>query len=73
VQIDHVRDLQFEGEDKFDNLWPFDRRANLSAGPLHEGQISAYRKLFAGRIDGRYFQFMTVGLKPGAPPKPGGL
>jgi hypothetical protein len=30
---DHVQDLQWGGPDAFGNFWPFDRRANASAGP----------------------------------------
>lgn len=33
LQADHVQDLQWSGDDVFDNLWPMDRSANLSAGP----------------------------------------
>ena len=33
LQIDHVQDLQWEGPDEFENMWPLSSSANLSAGP----------------------------------------
>jgi hypothetical protein len=33
LQADHVQDLQWEGPDSFENLWPMSSSANLSAGP----------------------------------------
>jgi hypothetical protein len=33
LQADHVQDLQWSGDDDFNNLWPLDASANLSAGP----------------------------------------
>jgi hypothetical protein len=33
LQADHVQDLQWSGMDDFNNLWPMDASANLSAGP----------------------------------------
>jgi Domain of unknown function (DUF4157) len=33
LQADHVQDLQWEGPDEFENLWPLSSSANLSAGP----------------------------------------
>ena len=40
LQADHVQDLQWSGADDFNNLWPLDASANLSAGarPDHEGR-----------------------------------
>jgi hypothetical protein len=35
VQVDHAMDLAFGGQDRFDNLWPLDTGANLSAGARH--------------------------------------
>lgn len=32
LQVDHVQDLQWEGPDVFENLWPLDMRQNMSAG-----------------------------------------
>jgi hypothetical protein len=32
LQADHVQDLQWEGPDAFENLWPLDSRQNPSAG-----------------------------------------
>lgn len=33
LQADHVQDLQWEGPDAFENIWPMSSSANLSAGP----------------------------------------
>jgi len=33
LQADHVQDLQWSGDDDFNNLWPLDASANMSAGP----------------------------------------
>jgi hypothetical protein len=33
LQADHVQDLQWGGDDIFNNLWPLDASANMSAGP----------------------------------------
>ena len=33
LQADHVQDLQWDGPDIFNNLWPLSSSANLSAGP----------------------------------------
>src|SRR5262249_28043413 len=33
LQADHVQELQWSGMDCFNNLWPMDASANLSAGP----------------------------------------
>ena len=32
LQADHVQDIQWEGPDAFENLWPLDMRQNMSAG-----------------------------------------
>jgi hypothetical protein len=64
VQMDHVRELQFGGADRFDNLWPFDASANPSAGTLHQKQIEAYHKLLKGGAVGRYFKIGSIGLDP---------
>jgi hypothetical protein len=32
LQADHVQDVMWEGPDSFENLWPMDASANLSAG-----------------------------------------
>lgn len=32
LQADHVQDIQWEGPDEFNNLWPLDSSANMSAG-----------------------------------------
>lgn len=69
VQIDHVRELQFGGEDSFANLWPFDSRANPSAGSLHQKEIAAYKKIL-GNVNGRHFKIFAVGLTPVKPPAP---
>ncbi|MFV2054099.1 hypothetical protein [Aliiroseovarius sp. YM-037] len=74
IQVDHIRELQFGGADRFDNVWPLDRRANMSAGALHRSQIRAYRTLF-GNLNGKYFRIASIGLdpdfdRPALPPKP---
>lgn len=70
VQMDHIRELQFGGEDQFDNIWPYDPRTNQSAGRYHEAQIKAYRKIFdqlkrPAKLDGRLFRISGVGADPG--------
>lgn len=69
VQIDHVRELQFGGEDSFANLWPFDSSANPSAGSLQQKEIAAYKKLL-GNVNGRHFKIFAIGLTPAKPPAP---
>ncbi|MGB3866317.1 MAG: DUF4157 domain-containing protein [Xanthobacteraceae bacterium] len=69
VQMDHVRELQFGGKDQFNNIWPYDNRANQSAGRLHQAQIDAYRKLFShlsppAKIEGRRFRISSFGPDP---------
>ncbi|SDG34227.1 DUF4157 domain-containing protein [Alloyangia pacifica] len=61
VQVDHIRELQFGGEDSFANLWTLDRRANMSAGALHRAQIRAYRAIF-GNLAGKYMRISSIGL-----------
>jgi hypothetical protein len=63
VEIDHIRELQFGGKDNFNNLWPMDKRANGSAGSLHEKQFAAYRKIF-GNINGLHFFLREISLTP---------
>ncbi|MEM6398649.1 MAG: DUF4157 domain-containing protein [Cyanobacteria bacterium P01_D01_bin.116] len=63
VQIDHIRELQFGGKDRFDNLWPMDKSANESAGSLHNKQFAAYKKIFKN-INGRYFFLNAISLTP---------
>ncbi len=63
LQIDHVRELQFGGEDEFHNLWPYDSRANQSGGTLNQSQLNAYRGIF-GLLHGKYFRITSVGLDP---------
>jgi hypothetical protein len=63
-QVDHVRDLQFGGKDRFDNVWPFDASGNMSAGPLHQRQVEAYDKVLGASAKGRWFRIASIGLDP---------
>lgn len=70
VQMDHVQDLQFEGADLPENVWPFDSSANMSAGPRQRDQIVTYRdektnkvmKAAVGELPGRYFVIARIGI-----------
>ncbi len=49
LQADHVQDLQWEGPDVFENLWPMDARANMSAGPRQNDlQIVSFCETLVG-------------------------
>lgn len=39
LQVDHVQDLEWGGPDSFENLWPMDSSANMSAGSRNNNQI----------------------------------
>jgi hypothetical protein len=73
LQADHVQDLEFEGDDSFENLWPMDQSANLSAGARTNQQVvgvcltpnGSYvtytlQQLKAAGLYGRYFQIRNV-------------
>jgi hypothetical protein len=65
TEVDHVRDLQFGGQDEFKNLWPLDQATNSAAGPRHQNQLDNYRQQFAARgetVDGRIFVIAEVEL-----------
>ena len=69
TQIDHIRELQFGGADRFDNLWPFDKSANPSAGRYHQAQINAFRKLVSNDLNDRWMRVVSIGLEPDFEPK----
>lgn len=67
---DHVKDLQFEGHDDLDNLWPLNADINRSAGRFLEqvitfkdesGNIKAV-PLFDASLLGKYFKITSVQL-----------
>lgn len=73
LQADHVQDLEWKGDDVFENLWPMDRSANLSAGARNDQQVlglcltprGSYvmytiRDLKAAGLYGRYFQLRAI-------------
>jgi len=69
VQMDHVQDLQFEGPDKPDNVWPYDSSGNMSAGPRQRDQIVTYsekkgdppKQAKTRDLPGRYFVIIEIG------------
>lgn len=73
LQADHVRELQF-GEaaslDQFDNLWPMDSSANMSAGRLQRSEFRYYESLF-GTLRNRWFEITEIDIGP--PYLPGDL
>ena len=54
VDVDHVHELQFGGDDSFDNCWPADNSGNRSAGRRHQAQLANYEATL-GNIAGRWF------------------
>ncbi|KAA0229892.1 DUF4157 domain-containing protein [candidate division KSB1 bacterium] len=69
VQMDHVQDLQFEGPDTPDNVWPYDSSGNMSAGPRQRDQIVTYsekrgdppKQAKTRDLPGRYFVIIEIG------------
>lgn len=69
VQMDHVQDLQFEGPDSPDNVWPYDSSGNMSAGPRQRDQIVNYsekkgdppKQAKTMDLPGRYFVIIEIG------------
>ena len=45
-----MRDLQFGGDDDFNNIWPLDSSANRSAGTRQNSQIVSYFDRRSGQI-----------------------
>ncbi|HYJ84864.1 MAG TPA: DUF4157 domain-containing protein [Pyrinomonadaceae bacterium] len=62
ADIDHVRELQFGGQDQAPNLWPFGNSENRSAGPLHQQQISAFRDTVSPDLQDRWMRINRIGL-----------
>jgi hypothetical protein len=68
VQMDHVQDLQFEGPDQPENVWPFDSSANMSAGPRQRDQQVTYldeqsgtpRQARTNQLPGRWFRIADI-------------
>ena len=73
-QADHVQDVMWQGADAFENLWPMDSHANMSAGPRQNqhqrvtfqddnGQVRTMT-LQQGRdthvLEGRWFVIVAV-------------
>jgi hypothetical protein len=70
VQMDHVQDLQFEGPDLPENVWPYDSSANMSAGPRQRDQVVTYAEEKSGppkqaktnELPGRWFEIIKIGI-----------
>lgn len=69
VQLDHVQDLQFEGPDLPENIWPFDSSANMSAGPRQRDQQVQYldnggtvQTAKTNELVGRWFAIDQIGV-----------
>lgn len=68
LQVDHVQDLNWGGEDVFQNLWPLDSSINQSAGFKNNQQIVMWidgdqiKAIAAGdpHLDGKYFVVSKV-------------
>ena len=73
LQADHVQDLEWEGKDIFDNLWPMDSSANMSAGARTNQQVIglcltrtgpyvmySLQEIKDAGLYGRYFQIRAI-------------
>lgn len=72
LDADHVKDLNFGGEDAFANIWMLDRAANRSAGARQNNQIVTYRDVTTNQVRsvaaghpiliGKFFKIESVGF-----------